>query len=245
MSNSEQISQEFWERCERYLNQAMKTSEKSEFEAQLKSDPEFKSKFEEVESSILGIESAVLKSKLDDFHSDLSPVRPLNPPGKKKFKPWTWSVAAVLVIALGIFALLNTGNQNEKLFAKHFTPDPGLPTTMSSSINYEFFEGMVDYKKGDYNLAIQKWESLVNEVSVANDTLNYFIGVAYLAEEDESRAITHLEEVLKTEESVFQQDCSYYLGLAYLKQDEVETAVKYFRRSDNEASKAILSELND
>lgn len=245
MNTSEHISQEFWERSERYLNEEMETAERSEFEAQLELDPELKKQFKEVENSILGIESAILKSKLDKFHEDLNPVRPLNPPGRKKFTPWTWSIAAVLVVALGLFGLLNTGNQNDKLFVKHFSPDPGLPTTMSTSINYEFFDAMVDYKQGDYNRAIQKWESLVNDVSVTNDTLNYFLGVAYLAEKDESKAIPYLEATIKTQGSIFQNECYYYLGLAYLKKDDIETATKYFRRSENVASKAILAELNN
>ena len=244
MSNSEHISEEIWERCEKYLNDTMDTAEKLEFESRLESDPELKKQFDEVESSILGIETAVLTSRLDAFHEEINPVKPLNPSGGKRFSPWTWSVAAVLVVALGLFGILNSGNQTDKLFADHFVPDPGLPTTMSSNTNYEFLEGMVDYKTGNYVAALEKWESL-DESSIGADTLTYFKGVAHLANGDAESSIKYLQELWNSESNSFTSETAHYLGMAYLKTGDLEDAINYLTFSKDGAAEKVLSEIKD
>ena len=75
-------------------------------------------------------------------------------------------------------------------------------------------------------------------------TLNYFLGVAYLAEKKEREAIDYLTEVSNTQSSMFLQESYYYLGLALLKSGEIEKAKTNFEKSNNDESQTILKELN-
>ncbi|KAA3625361.1 MAG: hypothetical protein DWP94_00985 [Flavobacterium sp.] len=245
MNNSENISQERIERIELYLEGKMSEDERSRFESELNTDPQLAAQLDELRILILGVETAALKDKMEDFHADLSPVKTITSSGGKGSTAlWRWSVAAILIVALGVFWMLKSDNHYEQLYAKHFSPDPGLPTTMSATANYEFYEGMVNYKQGDYKTALVKWES-IEENTMGMDTLQYFRGVAYLADGDTENSIKYLQPLWNTEDNSFSNETAHYLGLAYLKNGDIEEAINYLTFSNEESAKEILSEIKD
>ena len=79
-----------------------------------------------------------------------------------------------------------------------------------------------------------------------NDTLNYFIGVAHLANKNVTEAIPFLERSIEAEDDfVFLDDAYFYLGLAYLKEDNIELAKKHLGLSNTDKGKKIILELTD
>ena len=251
MNSNNNITQAQLEEIESYLNDTLLPEKRDLFENKMNSDPEFKLLVEEVKEMLLGIESGSLHNKLDDFHDEMVPVRSIEPsnqqalpPLKRLHKVIRYVAVAVVVIGFGAVLLLNSDSPSEKLFAKHFNPDPGLPTTMGVSNDFEFYDAMVNYKQGDYKTAIQKWEAL-RVSNIKNDTLHYFLGVAQLADGNENKAIEHLKDLLDNNTNSFKQETAYYLGLAYLKAGNVEDAKKYLIFSKTESGNQILSELND
>ncbi|MFK7833068.1 MAG: tol-pal system YbgF family protein [Winogradskyella sp.] len=241
------ISQDEFEKIEAYLNSKLEPKHLLEFEAKLKNDADFKIKVEDIKTVLSGIETQALKEQLNVFHNDLEIEHRTQPiTDTVKVRSLNWKrllIAAALVIAAGSFWFLN-GNSNERLYAKYFTPDPGLPTTMSTNNNYDFYEAMVNYKQGDYKTAISKWETL-QKSKPNNDTLNYFIGVAYLANKKEGDAISFLEKSIKNSNFPLANDAYYYLGLAYLKEGNIEKAKANLQNSTIDNSKVLLSKLND
>lgn len=244
--DSQQITQEELEQIENYIYGKLDGIELQHFETRLSTDALFKAKVEDIKILISGIEAQALKEQLNYFHEDLHKNNIDHDLDKSKIYNINWKkllVAAALLIAAGSIWFLNE-NSNERLYAKHFNPDPGLPTTMGTSDNYEFYEAMVNYKQGDYKTAITKWEAL-QKTTPNNDTLNYFIGVAHLANKNEKMAIPVLEAVSKNSEFAFINDTYYYLGLAYLKAENIDKAKANLQKSATENSKALLSDLND
>ncbi|MEM7185704.1 MAG: hypothetical protein AAF466_03510 [Bacteroidota bacterium] len=251
MKSNTHISQEQLERIEQYLEGRMTPDALAAFEAELQSDPTLQEQVEEVRSLILGIESASLQSELDQFHEELVPVRtldtnqpPRNDSVKRLNKVIRYVAAAVVVVGFAGFLLLNSSSPSEKLFAKHFTPDPGLPTTMGVEDQYEFYDAMVNYKQGDYESAIEKWRSLAAS-ETKNDTLSYFIGIAYLADGNEEEAISYLKPLSEQSRNSFEKETHYYLGLAYLKSNNSIEAKKYLTFSGTESAREVLDELKD
>jgi len=245
------IPQEQFELIERYLMQEMTAQERAEFNTKINDDPVLSAQVEEVKETLLGIESASLRAKLDDFHEEVNPVRKLNESetnGKvsKNFKNRfaIIAVAASIVLACGVFWFMDQGSSSDTLYAKHFTPDPGLPTTMSTTSEYNFYEAMVDYKRKEYGTAIKKWEQLLPE-KPDNDTLNYFLGVANLANGDEVKAQKFLSTALNNQDGFLKSEAYYYLGLAYLKGGNTEQAKENFKLSKSERGNKILAELNN
>jgi len=244
LKENNDISQELLEIIERYINGSMTSQELKDFNQLLELDKDFKIKVEDIKTMLYGIETQALKEQLDTFHKDI----PKTEVKKSKYKKVRYlnlskiAAAAAIIIAVGSIWFFSTP-KNDKLYTNYFKPDPGLPTTMSSTDNFDFYDAMVNYKHGDYQIAIDKWKVL-QERKPENDTLNYFLGVAHLANKSVSDAIPFLERSIEAEDSfVFLDDAYYYLGLAYLKEGNTELAKKNLSISNTKTSKEIISKL--
>ena len=248
MEKNTNISQELLETIEKYLNNTMKNDEREAFEKRLETDNTFRLIFEDIKITLLGIESASLKEKLDEYHSEMIPVRELSSENSSKTtnqlrsRNFQLLIAASIALAFGLFYFMNQASPSEKLFAKHFKVDPGLPTTMSTSNNYDFYDAMVNYKREEYSIAIEKWEGILI-AKPQNDTLNYFLGVSYLAQGNAEKASVLLSEATKDNASIFIDDAYYYLALAEIKKGNNETAVELLGKSKSQKSLSLLNEL--
>ena len=224
----------------------MTSQELKDFNQLLELDNDFKVKVEDVKTMLTGIEAQSLKEQLDHFHKEI-PETIVKKSIDRKVRHLNLSkiaVAAAIIIAVGSIWFFSTP-QNDKLYAKYFKPDPGLPTTMSSTNNFDFYDAMVNYKHGDYKMAIDKWK-ILSENKPENDTLNYFLGVAHLANKNVIEAIPFLERSVEAEDDfVFLDDAYFYLGLAYLKEGNIELAKKHLDLSNTDKGKTIVLELTD
>ncbi|WP_318345545.1 tetratricopeptide repeat protein [Flagellimonas baculiformis] len=230
---------------ERYLLDGMDAQERAAFESQLQSDSNLNTKFLEFKGLFRTIEEEGLRSKLNDFHKQLeddAQIRPLHTTSYRLL--FRVAAAIALLIALGGIWYFYIPNANERLFNAYFTPDPGLPTVMGNSDNYDFYEAMVDYKQGNYTTAAQKWENLLSQ-KMDNDTINYFLGAVYLANEEPSKAIPYFDRVLGNTQSSFQSEAAYYKGLAHLKNNEVEAALKSLEQTSDEKGRELAKKLRD
>lgn len=239
MKDNNNISQEFLESVERYYNNTMPTDERIAFEEKLQNDAEFKTQVEDLQMIFLGIASQSFKEQLDLFHEDIPQVKKQSKVRYLQFIKM--GIAAAIIIGVGLF-WMNQNPSNDRIYAKYFTPDPGLPTTMSTTTNYTFFDGMVNYKQGDYKLAIAKWSTL-EQKSPNNDTLQYFLGVAYLADKNPAKAISYLNKTVNNPNNIFFEDATFYLGLAYLKEEKTAEAKNAFEKSKSDKNKIILDAL--
>lgn len=246
MENENNITQELLETIERYLKGTMSFEERNSFEKQLKTDKQLRRQVDDTRVIFSGIRKAVLQEKLNVLHEDLIENREVSnyPPKILRYNFKTLSIAASVLILIGSFWFLNKQTNNEKLFNQFFEPDRGLATLMSKTNSYAFDDAMVDYKNAKYDLAIKKWKILL-ESKPKNDTLNYFIGVAELANSNETKAIAYLEKATESENGAFTQDGYYYLGLAHLKLNNIQTAIENLKKNNSPKSKKIIYELTN
>lgn len=224
-----------------YFADELDTEEKMQFEQKLKQDKSFNSAFKEYKLLHRGIEEKGMQDMLNDFQDELdNKKKPKNPFG------YAYAIAATLVIVIGITAwiIFFTQDPAQRLYAATFKPDPGLATTMGEQSNYEFFEGMVNYKRAEYDKAIDRWEPLYNKAP-DNDTLNYFLGVANLASDKTVEAKKYLEYSKTQKQSVFYDDAHYYLALSQIKGNELEAAIKTLESSSTEKSKELLQKVEN
>ncbi|WP_339903931.1 CDC27 family protein [uncultured Cyclobacterium sp.] len=232
------ISQAQQEEFERILLDQMDSKEIEAFNNKINGDPVLKKQFDEFKDLFLAIEEEGLRNLMDIFHD--------NPKGEsdaKKHKFYWYQIAAsiVLLLSFGIW-FFNKQSPNEKLFQSYFTVDPGLPTVMGTNDNYAFYEAMVDYKQGNYDLAINKWEKLL-PTDQNSDTLNYFLGSAYLAKGNSNKAIDFFKNTLNADGSVFSKDAHYYLALGLLKNNNTEEAIKHLKMVADEKSVELLKKI--
>jgi len=246
MNKDSQITQELLEKVERYLNGTMEVSEKLQFENSMKENEMFRQQVEDIKTLLAGIETASLKEKMNEFHSQMGhdvPVKNISYSNRTNSRLF-YAIAASAVILLGVFWVFNPSNSNEKLYNEYFAVDPGLPTTMGTTDEFSFYDGMVNYKREEYDEALTKWTQLLQQKN-DNDTLNYFIGVAYLAKGKTEDALPYLKKVSEQKESIFLEDSHYYLGLSNLKSDNQELAIAYFKKSKRPEAQKILKALQE
>ncbi|NJX14518.1 tetratricopeptide repeat protein [Tamlana crocina] len=240
------ISQELLEAIERYVKGTMDLKERKDFDDYLKIDSNFRIQVEEVKTTIHAIEKQTLIEELNVFHQDIEnkKIKKDNYNKIRFLKLSKWVAGAAVVIAL-LSIWFFSSSPNQKLYTKYFTPDPGLPTMMSSTNNFKFYDAMVNYKHGDYKKALEKW-MLLAEKQPKNDTLNYFIGMAHMNSKDVTDAIPFLERTVQSQDSfLLKNEAHHYLGLAYLKEGNIELAKKHFKLSKTDSSKKIILELKD
>ncbi len=239
--NLSKISQQDFELIEAYFTNRLSEKEKAFVNERLTTDSEFKLYADEYNLFIQAVEEQVLKEKLNQYHNQVNT-------NSKKFVQnsnyYKIAIAAIMTILIGIGSLyfITRPNPHQQLFALYFEPDPGLPTTMGATTKFEFLDAMVDYKQGLYSQAIKKWKPLLKH-NPGNDSINYFIAMAYLAKDNEQSAIEHLLPVINNTQSIFNKDANYYLGLTYLKLGKLELAKKYITFSQKKNSKNIIAEI--
>lgn len=243
MKTNSTLTPQLLETIERYDNGTMSPQERTHFESQLQNDPDFNALVEDVRALLLGIETQALKERLDNYHEAIPKHNPLLPtPVKARlFNMGKIAIAAGLILAIGLVWYMGQSS-NQRLYSKYFVPDPGLPTTMSTSDNFVFYDAMVNYKQAEYETAISKWEQLAHKTP-QNDTINYFLGVAHLANKNTGKAIGYLTKTTNSTQSAFLDDAYYYLGLAYLKSDKTTEAIQAFQNSNTENANKILNKL--
>lgn len=234
-----QNNQETQELIDAYLLSSLDASAQADFEERMKLFPEFRALVNEQKSIITSVEYHHMKNSLEDFHTEI-----IEEPEKKWLSPsWLALAASILIlISVSTWAILNSDNSSQKVFAANFKPDPGLPTTMSTSSNYDFYYGMVNYKRKEYGEAISRWETLY-AANPKNDTVVYFLGVANLANGNARQAKKYLQSAKGKPESAFYEEAQYYLALALLKENKIEEAKQTLAKSTSPASIVLLKEL--
>ena len=242
MNDSSYISQEHQETFERYLMDQMGDQERSRFLENLEQDAQLMHQFKEFKALFHSVEETALRESMESFHSELeSPSKKIT---KGRDFP-IYKIAAVItvLVAMGLWFLYQK-DPNEKLYQEYFTADPGLPTVMGNSSNYAFYEAMVDYKQGHYKTAISKWQQLW-AAKKDNDTLNYFLGSAYLADGEATKAISFFDRVVENEQASFKNEAAFYQGLAHLKNGNPQAALKSLEKAQDEKSRELIKKLKD
>lgn len=246
MSTNEEMPAKEFEEIERFILHQMEVEEEAAFIERLSADAGFRAKTEELKRLFIAIQENALESKLPAFHSSFNADNELTIKERPIFRiPSKWLVAASVILVL-VFSLwwgIFRQTKPEKLFSKYYKPDPGIISVMGVSENYAFDHAMIEYKTGNYKAAIKAWDSLL-VLQPANDTLNYFLGSAYLGDQQAVKAEVYLQKVTTTK-SVFVSDANWYLGMAFLKQGKEQDAIRYIERSGHPKKQEVLNKLND
>ncbi|MBD1262173.1 tetratricopeptide repeat protein [Maribacter polysiphoniae] len=237
------ITQEQQEEFESVLLNQMDSKEKAVFNHKLNSDTELKKQFEEFKELFLAIEEEGLRNMMATFHNNLKGESSTITSTKSKFHWYRIAASIAILISLGIW-FFNKQSPNEKLFKRYYSVDPGLPTVMGNNDNYAFYEAMVDYKQGNYDVAINKWEKLLL-TNQDSDTLNYFLGSAYLANGNTNKAIILFENTLNSGAPTFSKEAHYYMALALLKNNNIEEAIKHLKMVPDEKSQELLKKIRE
>jgi hypothetical protein len=224
-----EISQEEFEEIEQYLLGKLSEREQNTFENRMEKDGMLKDEVALQRRLLTAVELGSLEGILKI--STVSETK-LKPIGTKRFLLYAAAIIVLFVFGfLGWILTRDFGTGIKKdLYSAYFYPDPGLPVVMSSSNDYIFYDGMVSYKEGKYEEAMELWGKLPTE-RLSSDTLLYYLGMATLNLDQYQESSKFLGEVVADSQSVFQQKAIWYKALISLRQNE------------NDQAKALLEKL--
>lgn len=241
MDQNNKLEKETSELIDAYLLGRLDKAQQEHFNQRVHTDPHFAKMVAEQKILARSVEEHNLREVLDNYHAEI-----VEEPRNQWRVPALFALAASILILIGVstWAIFYTGNSAQKVFTENFKPDPGLPTKMGTVSQYEFYYGMVSYKRKEYNEAIARWEPLY-AAHPQNDTLIYFLGVANLANGNARQAKNYLKSAFEKTSSVFYEDIRYYLALAYLRENKIEEAEKTLSASTSPAGKKLLEQIKN
>lgn len=220
----EEISSETFEQIEKYLLDGMDAQTKLQFEKQMDADELLASEVKLQRQLLAAIETG-------SFFASDHELTPLN--NKRDFTGWYAAAAVFLLVGAASFwfFIKNDTLDSGDLFAEYFHPDPGLLVAMGAadSSSYQFYDGMIDYKQGNFDLALNKWNRLM-KVGVQTDTLQYYIGMAHLNKGNANESIRFLSRLITKPEGAFFEEANWYLALAYLKDGDITRASSILKK---------------
>ena len=217
-----ELSQEEFERIERYVQHQMSLKERQHFEEILSTDPALQNEVELHKQLVASLEvDAFLHEIQKKPATENTPVRTIRPSFRRK---WLIAASVALIMLAGAAWWMLSPSKQERLYAQYFVADPGLPTNMGTEEEYEFYRGMVDYKSGHYDLAITRWEKLYAADSL-NTELAYFLGAAWLNSGNTVNAAPFLEQVSRDNASPFRKSAIWYHALANVREGNNSKAV--------------------
>lgn len=239
------ITLEEWEEIEAFLNGSLTAEADQAFRLQLEKDTVLTAKVEQVKLSLLTVEEAGLRADMESFHSRLQQQPVVSIEAHRKMNARKWLAIAAVFIAVCVAALLylQQPSKNERLFSTYYKADPGLSTTMSQTDDYTFEKAMVEYKTKNYTKAVDSWQLLLKD-NPNSDTLNYFIGSAYLALNKSETAIPYFENITLKPGSEFVSDACWYLGLALIKTGRLEEGKKQIEKSERPEKNELLQQIH-
>lgn len=211
---------ETFEAIEAYVLDRMPAEERAAFERRLAADPELRAEMELERDQILAVELGGVRRVL----AALGHEEPGRSGGRAPWSLLKYAAGIALLLAGTLWWFLRPP-VNERLFAEHFTADPGLPVPMSAVNDPEFQDAMVAYKLEDYAEAVAKWEPLLR-TDPDNDTLQYYIASALLAGGKASEAIPRFDQVASNPASAFQAKARWFLYLANLRSGNREAMLR-------------------
>jgi len=210
------------ERIEKYIIGAMSDEEKIAFEQEMKNDPILHQEVEEVRDLILGVQVKGFSEDLQNYRipEEKSGEQPTTKVRRLNIQKWS-AIAASLVIILMAGYWLFPKSGTSDLDGVFYT-DPGLPTQMSENREYNFYDAMVDYKRGDYAEALRKWDN--TNSTIGNDTLSFYKGMAEMYTGSLEKAQSMLEAI--TSESDLYLKAQWRLVEINIKQKNYDQAKK-------------------
>ena len=235
MASEERLTEEMWERIERYLRDEMSQDERAEFEAAVDGDEALRNEFEahRMVHETLGnpAENAfrqTLSEVSEGYDSQFDRV-----PATRRSLSIRWqviSVAATVLLAVGVFAWLDS-RQTGNAFDQNFEPYAMVLTqraqTDTAATARMITTAVQAYQTGEYKDAAG-WFGLLADSEPEAVTYAFYEGVSELAAGNSADAITIFRDVLDKPEHLLMEQSRWYLGLALWKNGDVEESRAVF-----------------
>jgi len=127
-------------------------------------------------------------------------------------------------------------------YQAYLKPPIGLKKPMIISGDEAFMDGMRQYRMKQYTNARDMWEKLPHG-SLTPDSLDFFIGGTYFAQEDYQKAIFHFQKAKTRPGTEFFDRAGWFLAVSHAKLRNTYLAIEYLKPIQHPLKDQFLNEL--
>ncbi len=144
----------------------------------------------------------------------------------------SWAAVMLILISSGAFILFRSNTlSNEQLFQNYYAKYEQIIELRSQESKSPIQLGLIEYKSGHYNKAIQLLNS--SEINRDNPLTNFYKGLCFIELQDFNGAITSFTLALN-KNSDYNQEVEWYLALSFLGSEQKESAKEILVKISND-----------
>jgi len=245
------------EEIEGYIYNELSEEEMALFETELSSN---KTLADEIEL-IRNIDLALKESEVIQLRNNLQNIAAKNANEKQtelsfisRFKARRViisSVAATLILLLGITGLLTRQASQDKLYQKFYAAYPisGINRSANESADPTLANGLQKFNNQEYEAAINLFKEVTSR-NKNNPVAHFYTGASFQETGEYQNAISEYHKVIVEKDNLFIEQAQWYIGLCYLQTKENKKAYKQFKKiTENQGfytqnAQAILRKMN-
>jgi hypothetical protein len=241
------MNEELYIGFESYLNNELPPEEKLQFEIKLKTNSEFKKKFDLYKETTLFLNHK-FSASTTDFKQNLQSIskeyfseNQQKPTKVIAFKPWYFAAAASVTIVLGTWFGMQNNNPNYGDFNQHenayFIERGEVDTNLRNAQDF--------FNNHEYNKAVIAFEKIKD---INKPELQYYFAIALIETNKYQKAESLLKHIQQGKSS-YKEKAIWFLALSKLKQDKIKeckTVLKQMSKDaeDYEKAQQLLNELD-
>ncbi len=207
---------------DRYVNDTLSSEERSNFQARLESEQDFKKEFEQYQVIVSGIAQA----GFDELKDKLQQRELIHSGSKPDYFLYMRIAASIVLLTVLSYLAVNyfTKTDFQTLYSEYYEPYPNIEDPINRSSQYEDLSVYQLYEQREY-------QEVINRLSVAealSDADHFYLGQSYLAVNDPENAIESLGQIDK--KSRYYEAAQWYIALSLLKSEDSEKLQEYLRQ---------------
>jgi tetratricopeptide (TPR) repeat protein len=141
------------------------------------------------------------------------------------------SVAASLILLLGITGLLTRQASEDKLYQKFYAAyqTTGINRSAGSVTNQNMVVALQKFDNQDYENAIELFQKIIAQ-NPNDPAASFYAGAALQEIGKYPTAINRYLAVIEDKDNMFFEQAQWYIGLCYLQTNETKKAYKHFKK---------------
>jgi tetratricopeptide (TPR) repeat protein len=163
-----------------------------------------------------------LKNRIGSIRQQKTKIVSIQKKSPKIFRLVAMAASILLLVIIGTTWFMSNEYSNEGIASNNFVPyDAGV--LLGENDDNFYTQGILSYQKKDFAVAVAAFE----KVPVANGLYaetQFYLGNAYLSQNEAEKAIAAFEIAQNTKLPQFQEPTEWYLALSYLKAGDEEKA---------------------
>ncbi|HEX8426970.1 hypothetical protein [Hymenobacter sp.] len=224
----------YLDELERFADGQLSEAEQEVFELRLAQDEKLSAAYEEYEQFtadlrwVAGHEALRLRLRNLDKRLDERQVALASIQNRTATTRVRWGLVAAivaLVLSVGLWLLLRPRPLDAaEAWTRYYVPDPGLTEVAAQATKSPLLiDAMRQYRAGHYQAALYSLRR-VSAAAVADDTLQYYTGVALLRHQEAGAACSYLTRATRQPTSALAGKALYHLAMAQWRTSQLPQA---------------------